>query len=325
MDGETVQHIEYVSFGEVFIEEHNNKWNTPYLFNAKELDEETGLYYYGARYYDPRITLWLSTDPLQEKYPNISTYMYCFGNPIIYFDPNGMDGWKRVWGAVRLLGGTVQIIGGVGLLITPEPTMLTKAGGVIAVTHGADDFLTGWKQLWSGEEGKSLTQQGVQSGLEAVGVEKETAENVATGVDVLASFAGGGIGAFKTGQMFFAAGSKFSTLSRASDFGFGSYAALRASVTARYGKGSGLHVHHLFEQRFANILGQKADDMISIVVTPAEHKIFTNAWRARIGYDVIDVGKTVSTTSTATKQQILDAAKEIYKDYPEILKALGIN
>lgn len=44
------QHIEYVPFGEVFIEERNNIWNTPYLFNAKEFDEETGMYYYGARY-----------------------------------------------------------------------------------------------------------------------------------------------------------------------------------------------------------------------------------------------------------------------------------
>ncbi|WP_369808802.1 RHS repeat domain-containing protein [Parabacteroides sp. Marseille-P3160] len=56
LDGEIVQHIEYVPFGEVFIEERNNKWNTPYLFNAKELDEETGLYYYGARYYDPKVS-----------------------------------------------------------------------------------------------------------------------------------------------------------------------------------------------------------------------------------------------------------------------------
>jgi len=62
LDGEVVQHIEYVPFGEVFIEERNNIWNTPYLFNAKEFDEETGLYYYGARYYDPRVSLWISTD-----------------------------------------------------------------------------------------------------------------------------------------------------------------------------------------------------------------------------------------------------------------------
>ena len=57
LDGEVVQHIEYVPFGEVFIEERNNTWNTPYLFNAKEFDEETGMYYYGARYYEPRLSL----------------------------------------------------------------------------------------------------------------------------------------------------------------------------------------------------------------------------------------------------------------------------
>lgn len=53
--------------GEVFIEERNNIWNTTYLFNAKEFDEETGLYYYGARYYDPKQSLWMSGDPLGEK------------------------------------------------------------------------------------------------------------------------------------------------------------------------------------------------------------------------------------------------------------------
>ena len=49
LDGEVAQHIEYVPFSEVFIEERNNTWNTPYLFNGKEFDEETGMYYYGAR------------------------------------------------------------------------------------------------------------------------------------------------------------------------------------------------------------------------------------------------------------------------------------
>jgi RHS repeat-associated protein len=90
-DGETVQHVEYVPFGEVFIEERNNTWNTPYLFNAKELDEETGLYYYGARYYDARSSLWLSTDPLQEKYPNVSSYAYCVQNPVKFVDPDGRE------------------------------------------------------------------------------------------------------------------------------------------------------------------------------------------------------------------------------------------
>lgn len=90
LDGEVVQHIEYVPFGEVFIEERNNVWNTPYLFNAKEFDEETGMYYYGARYYDPRLSLWMSTDPMQEKYPNTSGYNYANQNPIVFVDVIGL-------------------------------------------------------------------------------------------------------------------------------------------------------------------------------------------------------------------------------------------
>ena len=93
LDGEVLQHIEYVPFGEVFIEERNNTWNTPYLFNAKEFDEETGMYYYGARYYEPRLSLWMSTDPKEEKFANINTYCYTNNNPIRYEDFDG-----REWG-----------------------------------------------------------------------------------------------------------------------------------------------------------------------------------------------------------------------------------
>ena len=89
LDGEVSQHIEYVPFGEVFIEERNNTWNTPYLFNAKEFDEETGMYYYGARYYEPRLSLWMSVDKLSEENPNVSTYCYTDNNPIKYLDPDG--------------------------------------------------------------------------------------------------------------------------------------------------------------------------------------------------------------------------------------------
>ena len=98
LDGEVVQHIEYVPFGEVFVEERNNIWNTPYLFNAKEFDEETGLYYYGARYYEPRLSLWISCDPLEENHYEISSYCYTGNNPIKYSDPNGEDWRDKVKG-----------------------------------------------------------------------------------------------------------------------------------------------------------------------------------------------------------------------------------
>ena len=62
---------------------------TPYKFNGKERDDETGYYYYGARYYDPSIALWFGTDPLAHKYPMNSPYIYCNGNPVKYVDPDG--------------------------------------------------------------------------------------------------------------------------------------------------------------------------------------------------------------------------------------------
>lgn len=89
IDGNVTQHIEYIPYGDVFIDEHNGSWETPYFFNAKELDKETGLYYYGARYLNPMDASWLSVDPLFENYAGMSPYNYCKGNPIRYVDPNG--------------------------------------------------------------------------------------------------------------------------------------------------------------------------------------------------------------------------------------------
>ena len=66
-------------------------YRTPFKFNGKELDEETGLYYYGARYYDPKISIWLSVDPLVEAFPNWNPYNYTMQNPINLVDPTGMS------------------------------------------------------------------------------------------------------------------------------------------------------------------------------------------------------------------------------------------
>ena len=66
-EGRITQHTEYIAFGEVLFEEHSTSKTMPYLFNGKELDSDTGLYYYGARYYDPRVSIFLNVDPLVEK------------------------------------------------------------------------------------------------------------------------------------------------------------------------------------------------------------------------------------------------------------------
>ncbi len=60
-----------------------------YSFNAKELDEETGMYYYEARYYKPPV--FTSRDPMFEKYFWMTPYAYCANNPIKYVDPSGRE------------------------------------------------------------------------------------------------------------------------------------------------------------------------------------------------------------------------------------------
>ncbi len=88
--GIVTQHMEYLPFGELLVDEHLNSHNSPFKFNAKELDPETGNYYYGARYYSPKDNLMLSVDPMWEIYPGISPYAYTLQNPLRYVDPTGM-------------------------------------------------------------------------------------------------------------------------------------------------------------------------------------------------------------------------------------------
>ncbi len=89
MNGQLSQHVEYIPFGEVLFEEHSSSFSMPYLFNGKELDRETNLTYYGARYLDMKTSLWLNVDPLAEKFPGWSPYSFCNNNPLFFTDPDG--------------------------------------------------------------------------------------------------------------------------------------------------------------------------------------------------------------------------------------------
>jgi len=107
-DGKLYQHLEYFPFGETWVEEIDDADKpTPYRFTAKELDEETELYYFGARYYDPQTSVWQSADPMLEGYLpsdgredlsgmggvfnsfNVALYAYSHQNPVRLKDPDG--------------------------------------------------------------------------------------------------------------------------------------------------------------------------------------------------------------------------------------------
>ena len=84
-----VQHLTYYfsSYSQVFADN--------YTFSAKEKDSETGLSYFGSRYYSSDLCIWLSVDPMSDKYASLSPYVYCADNPIKLVDPNGEDWYEK--------------------------------------------------------------------------------------------------------------------------------------------------------------------------------------------------------------------------------------
>ncbi len=102
--GNPYQYFWYSPWGESLEDQHRYQslanppydyYDSPYAFNAKEFDFETGNYYYGARYYNPKYSIWLSVDPLAHEFPNQTPYNFVFNNPIMFVDPKGLapDWW----------------------------------------------------------------------------------------------------------------------------------------------------------------------------------------------------------------------------------------
>ena len=90
--GAITQTLNYLPYGEDWVDVHNSpNYLSRYKYNGKEKDPESGLHYYGARYYDSDISQWLSIDPMADKYPSLSPYNYCADNPVNIIDPDGRD------------------------------------------------------------------------------------------------------------------------------------------------------------------------------------------------------------------------------------------
>ncbi len=134
-EGNEFEHMEYTPYGESWVDEGTNKNVIGYRFTSKELDTETGLYYFGARYLDPLTSRWANPDPAFEKFlpeppideearernrqlpgmggvfnpVNLSLYCYGANNPVKYVDPDGEIPLLVITGAAgALIGGGVE-------------------------------------------------------------------------------------------------------------------------------------------------------------------------------------------------------------------------
>ncbi|HLO56875.1 MAG TPA: RHS repeat-associated core domain-containing protein [Saprospiraceae bacterium] len=88
-NGLPYQFLLYLPFGESMAEQKAGGFGNRYKFNGKEQDALSGLYYYGARFYDPVVSIWLEVDPEMEKYPGLTPYNFALNNPIVLVDPDG--------------------------------------------------------------------------------------------------------------------------------------------------------------------------------------------------------------------------------------------
>ncbi|MBL7130493.1 MAG: VCBS repeat-containing protein [Candidatus Omnitrophica bacterium] len=96
--GEEVVHYEYAPYGEIILTDGPD--TTDYKFTGKPFDSETGLYYYGARYYNPTIGRFITPDTLVQNPFDpqaLNRYTYCRNNPVNLTDPTGHWSWSKFW------------------------------------------------------------------------------------------------------------------------------------------------------------------------------------------------------------------------------------
>lgn len=118
---------------------------------SKQFDEETGLYYYGARYMNPITSIWYGVDPLAEKYIDVSAYLYCYGNPIKMIDSNGKETHVALNkdGTYSVIGGKLNEDRNIYIYSKDKYGRYTIRGKSIGITTSVTSFYNSDKQKWA--------------------------------------------------------------------------------------------------------------------------------------------------------------------------------
>ena len=138
-----IQYIHYAPYGELLANQtqigitHNER----YKFTGKERDAESGYDYFGARFLSSQLGIWITPDPLLDKYLHVSSYMYCEGKPIKYVDPNGM--WaETVWDIMNVMVDVASLVSNVQNGDTKDAAM-DGVGLVLDVAAAIVPFVPG--------------------------------------------------------------------------------------------------------------------------------------------------------------------------------------
>jgi hypothetical protein len=108
---------------------------------------------------------------------------------------------NRLWGGLNVLIGALELVGSSALIVTPEPTMVTKAAGVVLAAHGSDTISAGIQQLIDGNPHTTLTAQAAQAAALKIGMDPDEAIEVGMVVDVAVPTIAGGAGYLKVGAV----------------------------------------------------------------------------------------------------------------------------
>ena len=173
------QYDAYLPYGELLVDEHSSSEDLPYKFNGKQFDEETGLYYYGARYMNPVTSLWYGVDPLAEKYPAESVHTYTHNNPVKFIDPNGKVAWIAVGafagglinaGIAAYQGKSAREIAGAALSGAVSGALIASGAGFMATAAGGTVASLGETLIGKGHINKRDIAESVVSNVVSAGI-----------------------------------------------------------------------------------------------------------------------------------------------------------
>jgi len=136
-NGDQTGMLEYTPYGTTA--SHTGTSDPKHKFTGQEEDDSTGLYYYGARYYDAQLGRFITADPTIQHPTDpqdFNRYAYARNNPIVFTDPTGFGFWKSFFKALAVVAVVVVVVIAVYLVVAFAALAIMNAGASLAIGAG---------------------------------------------------------------------------------------------------------------------------------------------------------------------------------------------